>query len=166
MRERIIMADKLEEIENTFTVSDYLKLRLEEIGLEQMYGVAGNYTAAFLDTILADKDTPIKISGNSNEICAGFAADAYARVKGVSALYVTYSVGAFTLLNTIAGSFVEQVPVILINGAPTNKEDAIEKMQDFCILIRPVTSLLISICSVRLQRQQNVLLMLVKLYIK
>ncbi|AWB68238.1 hypothetical protein C2869_18270 [Saccharobesus litoralis] len=112
---------------NTYTVADYLKQRLEEIGLEQMFGVAGNYTAAFLDTILADKASPIKISGNSNELCAGFAADAYARLKGVSALYVTYSVGAFTLLNTIAGSFVEQSPVILINGAPTNKENAVEK---------------------------------------
>jgi len=109
------------------TVSNYLKIRLEEIGLQQMFGVAGNYTAAFLDTILSDKESPIKISGNANEICAGYAADAYARLKGVSALYVTYSVGAFSLLNTIAGSQVEQVPVVLINGAPTNKEDAIEK---------------------------------------
>ncbi len=121
------MSDKFAKIEAEYTVADYLKQRLEEIGLEQMFGVAGNYTAAFLDTILADKASPIKISGNSNEICAGFAADAYARLKGVSALYVTYSVGAFTLLNTIAGSYVEQVPVVLINGAPTNKEDAIEK---------------------------------------
>lgn len=110
-----------------YTVANYLKSRLEEIGLEQMFGVAGNYTAALLDTIIADEQSPIKISGNANEICAGFAADAYARLKGVSALYVTYSVGAFSLLNTIAGSYVEQVPVILINGAPTNKEDAIEK---------------------------------------
>ncbi|MBE0370647.1 alpha-keto acid decarboxylase family protein [Pseudoalteromonas sp. MMG013] len=112
---------------NEYCVADYLKDRLEEIGVEQMFGVAGNYTAALLDTILADKETPITISGNANEICAGFAADAYARLKGVSALYVTYSVGAFSLLNTIAGSFVEQVPVILINGAPTNKEDQISK---------------------------------------
>ncbi len=114
-------------MEQTITVSDYLKTRLEEIGLEQMFGVAGNYTAAFLDTILSDDNSPIKISGNANEICAGYAADAYARLKGISALYVTYSVGAFSLLNTIAGSHVEQVPVVLINGAPTNKEDAIEK---------------------------------------
>ena len=113
-------------IEN-FTVADYLKVRMEQIGIEQMFGVAGNYTAALLGTILADDNSPIKISGNANEICAGFAADAYARLKGVSALYVTYSVGAFSLLNTIAGSYVEQVPVILINGAPTNKEDQISK---------------------------------------
>lgn len=110
-----------------FTVADYMKQRLEEINLEQMFGVAGNYTAPLLDTILADKESPIKISGNANEICAGFAADAYARLKGVSAMYVTYSVGAFSILNCIAGSFVEQVPVILINGAPTNKEDQTSK---------------------------------------
>src|SRR5690606_9110593 len=36
-------------------------------------------------------------------------------------------VGAFSLLNTIAGSYTESVPVILINGAPTNKEDSLEK---------------------------------------
>ncbi len=111
----------------SYTVASYLKTRLEQLGLDRMFGVAGNYTAAFLDTILVDKNSPIKISGNANEICAGYAADAYARLKGIGAVYVTYSVGAFSLLNTIAGSFVEQVPVVLINGAPTNKEDSIEK---------------------------------------
>ncbi|MGB1090776.1 MAG: alpha-keto acid decarboxylase family protein [Oceanobacter sp.] len=108
-----------------YCVADYLKERMEEIGVEQMFGVAGNYTAALLDIILADEQSPITISGNANEICAGFTADAYARLKGVSALYVTYSVGAFSILNCIAGAFVEQVPVMLINGAPTNKEDQI-----------------------------------------
>ncbi|KZN37660.1 hypothetical protein N474_05380 [Pseudoalteromonas luteoviolacea CPMOR-2] len=110
-----------------YTVADYFKDRLEEIGVDHMFGVAGNYTAGLLDTILADSQSPITIKGNANEICAGFAADAYARLKGPSALYVTYSVGAFSLLNTIAGSYVEQVPVILINGAPTNKEDQVSK---------------------------------------
>jgi indolepyruvate decarboxylase len=114
-------------MEQHYTVSDYLKERLEQLGMDQMFGVAGNYTAPLLDTILADKQSPIKINGNANEMCAGYAADAYARLNGICGLYVTYSVGAFSLLNTIAGSFVEQVPVVLINGAPTNKEDAIEK---------------------------------------
>ena len=111
----------------TYTVANYLKERLEQLGLEQMFGVAGNYTAPFLDTILEDPESPIRISGNPNEICAGYAADAYARIKGIGALYVTYSVGAFSLLNTIAGSYVEQVPVVLINGAPTNKENSVEQ---------------------------------------
>jgi indolepyruvate decarboxylase len=109
-----------------FTVAAYLKVRLEQLGLDRMFGVAGNYTAAFLDTILVDPASPITISSNANELCAGYAADAYARYRGIGAVYVTYSVGAFSLLNTIAGSFIERVPVLLVNGAPTNKETSIE----------------------------------------
>ena len=108
------------------TVATYLKTRLEQLGLDRMFGVAGNYTAALLDTILVDPDSPIAISSNPNEICAGYAADAYARYRGIGVLYVTYSVGAFSLLNTIAGSYTERVPVLLVNGAPTNKEACVE----------------------------------------
>lgn len=111
----------------TVTIASYLKTRLEQLGLGAMFGVAGNYTAGFLDTILADPDSSIRISTNANEICAGYAADAYARYNGIGALYVTYSVGAFSLLNTIAGSYVEQVPVLLINGGPTSKEASLEQ---------------------------------------
>ena len=111
---------------STTTVAGYLKTRLEQLGLDRMFGVAGNYSAPFLDTILADAESPIAISGNPNEICAGFAADAYARKKGIGAIYLTYSVGPFTALNTTAGSYTEKVPVVVINGAPTNKETAVE----------------------------------------
>jgi indolepyruvate decarboxylase len=110
-----------------WTVAKYLKTRLEQLGLDRLFGVAGNYTAPFLNTILVDKKSPIIITHNANELCAGYAADAYARLKGIGALHVTYSVGAFSLLNAIAGSYTEQVPLLLINGAPTNKEDSVEK---------------------------------------
>lgn len=43
--------------EKQTTVAGYLKQRLEELGLEQLFGVAGNYTAPFLDTILEDART-------------------------------------------------------------------------------------------------------------
>jgi len=108
------------------TVARYLKVRLEELGLKRIFGVAGNYTAPFLDTIIEDRNPDrIKITGTSNELCAGYAADGYARIQGkdgLGAVAVTYGVGAFSLLNAVAGSFVEQVPVVVINGAPTNKE--------------------------------------------
>lgn len=114
--------------ENTqeMTVANYLKVRLESLGLKRIFGVAGNYTAPFLDTILEDPNPDrIQITGTSNELCAGYAADGYSRIlgeKGLSAIAVTYGVGAFSVLNAVAGSFVEQVPVVVINGAPTNKE--------------------------------------------
>lgn len=109
------------------TVATYLMSRLEELGVDRIFGVAGNYTAALLDTILEDPSTHLSISGSANEMCAGFAADAYARYRGFGATFVTYSVGAFSMLNTIAGSFVERVPVLMINGAPTNKQTSIER---------------------------------------
>ena len=51
-----------------YTVSNYLKDRLEQLGIDQMFGVAGNYTAALLDTILADPESPITISGNGDSV--------------------------------------------------------------------------------------------------
>ena len=108
------------------TVANYLRIRLEQLGIGHIFGVAGNYTAPFLDTILEEK-SPIKIVGTSTEMNGGHAADAYARYNGYGAAFVTYSVGAFSLLNATAGSFVELAPVIVINGAPTNKEYSIEK---------------------------------------
>jgi indolepyruvate decarboxylase len=85
------------------TVAAYLKQRLEELGLERLFVVAGNYTAPFLDTILEDPRSPIVITGIPNEICAGYAADGYARLRGIGAVAVTYGVGAFSLLNAVAG---------------------------------------------------------------
>jgi indolepyruvate decarboxylase len=41
------------------TVAAYLKQRLEELGLERLFVVAGNYTAPFLDTILEDPRSPM-----------------------------------------------------------------------------------------------------------
>lgn len=104
------------------TVAGYLKQRLEELGLERLFGVAGNYTAPFLDTILEDPASPIHIVGTPNELIAGYACDGYARIAGIGAVAVTYGVGAFSLLNAVAGAAGEQVPMVVINGAPTNKE--------------------------------------------
>ncbi len=109
------------------TVANYLKTRLVQLGVQDMFGVAGNYAAPFLDTVLADPDQAIQLLGTSTEMNAGYAADAYARYHGYGAAFVTYGVGSFSILNATAGSFVEKVPVLVINGAPTNKEDSIEK---------------------------------------
>jgi indolepyruvate decarboxylase len=106
----------------TVTVAKYLQMRLEELGLTHLFGIAGNYTAPFLNTILEDGHSKITVVNDTNEINAGHCADAYARLNGFAAVAVTYGVGAFTLLNAVAGSFVEHCPVLVINGAPTNSD--------------------------------------------
>lgn len=49
----------------------------------------------------------------------GYAADGYARIKGMGALITTYGVGELSAINAVAGSYVEHVPVVQITGSPS-----------------------------------------------
>ena len=98
------------------TVARYLALRLAELGITHLFGVPGNHLGPFLTTLRAEGD--IEWVGTPTEGGAGQAADAYARIHGVGAAAVTYSVGAFNLLNACGGAYVEQVPLIAVNASP------------------------------------------------
>ena len=102
-------------MEASFTVSRYLLDRLREVGIEHLFGVPGDYVLDFLDEVIA---SPIRWVGTCNELNAGYAADGYARMNGVGAAVVTYGVGGLSILNAVAGAFAEQVPLIVISGAP------------------------------------------------
>jgi pyruvate decarboxylase len=52
--------------------------------------------------------------GNCNELNAGYAADGYARIKGISALFTQYGVGELSALNAVAGAYAEFAPVVRI----------------------------------------------------
>src|SRR5205085_6303420 len=58
----------------------------------------------------------------THEPGAGFAADAYARINGISLVCVTYCVGGLNVLNAIAGAYAEKSPVVVISGAPGRKD--------------------------------------------
>ncbi len=57
-----------------------------------------------------------------NEINAGYAADGYARWKGVGAVVVTFTVGGLSVINAIAGAYSENLPVICIVGGPNSND--------------------------------------------
>jgi len=101
-----------------YTIARYLLQRLHEVGVDHMFGVPGDYTLDFLDVVLASK---IRWVGTCNELNAGYAADGYARIRGIGAATVTYGVGALSLLNAVAGAFAERVPLIVISGAPARR---------------------------------------------
>lgn len=104
-------------MENTYTVGQYLVDRLRELGLEHLFSIAGDYSIDWLNSCVTPSD--IEIIEEVNELNAGYAADGYARLKGIGALCVTYSAGALCAVNAIAGAYVEKVPVVLINGTPS-----------------------------------------------
>ncbi|MEV7871155.1 thiamine pyrophosphate-binding protein [Streptomyces sp. NPDC088124] len=98
------------------TVARYLALRLAELGITHLFGVPGNHLGPFLTALRAEGD--VEWVGTPTEGGAGQAADAYARIHGIGAAAVTYSVGAFNLLNACGGAYVERIPLVAINASP------------------------------------------------
>src|SRR6185295_631321 len=64
----------------------------------------------------------LRIINTCDEQGAGFAADAYARLRGLGVVCVTYCVGGLKVANTTAEAFAEKSPVVIISGAPGMKE--------------------------------------------
>jgi len=100
-----------------YTVGDYLLDRLAELGVSEIFGVPGDYNLEFLDHIVAHP--AIRWVGNANELNAGYAADGYGRLRGMSAVVTTFGVGELSASNAIAGSYAEHVPVVHIVGGPS-----------------------------------------------
>jgi indolepyruvate decarboxylase len=103
--------------DSVYTVGDYLLDRLAEFGVSEIFGVPGDYNLEFLDHIVAHPT--IRWVGSANELNAGYAADGYGRLRGMSAVVTTFGVGELSATNAIAGSYAEHVPVVHIVGGPS-----------------------------------------------
>lgn len=104
-----------------FTVGDYLAQRLAQVGVGSYFVVPGDYNLILLDKL--QKNPQLREIGCANELNCSLAAEGYARANGVAACVVTYSVGAFSAFNGTGSAYAENLPVILISGAP-NTNDA------------------------------------------
>ncbi|MCC9307371.1 thiamine pyrophosphate-dependent enzyme [Kitasatospora sp. RB6PN24] len=103
-----------------YAVGQYLVDRLRQLGLEHLFSIAGDYSIEWLNRYVTPSS--IEIVEEVNEVNAGYAADGYARLKGIGALCVTYSAGALCAVNAVAGAYVEKVPLVLVNGTPSIKK--------------------------------------------
>lgn len=83
-----------------YTVGDYLLDRLAELGVSEIFGVPGDYNLQFLDHIVAHPT--IRWVGSANELNAGYAADGYGRLRGMSAVVTTFGVGELSVTNAMA----------------------------------------------------------------
>jgi TPP-dependent 2-oxoacid decarboxylase len=101
------------------SVGQYLTQRLEAIGIKHIFGVVGDYVLNLMDVLLGSE---IELVTTCNELNAGYAADAYARLNRIGALCVTYNVGGLSLVNAVAGAYAELVPLVVISGAPSTSQ--------------------------------------------
>lgn len=108
-----------------WNVARFLIHRFEQLGIRYLYGVPGNHLGPFLEVLAEERRagrTQLEWVGTPTELGAGYAADGYARIHGIGAAAVTYGVGAFSLLNTIGGAYVEEVPLVAMVASPTYEQ--------------------------------------------
>src|SRR3954447_17384635 len=101
------------------SIGQYLIDRLYAYGVRHVFGIPGDYVLGFCEQL---QNSKLRIVNTGDEQGAGFAADAYARVRGLGAVCVTYCVGGLKVANTTAGAYAEKSPVVVISGAPGLKE--------------------------------------------
>ncbi|CCH61361.1 hypothetical protein TBLA_0E03070 [Henningerozyma blattae CBS 6284] len=104
------------------TLGKYLFERLKQVNVNTIFGLPGDFNLALLDKIY---EVPgMRWAGNANELNAAYAADGYARIKGMSCLITTFGVGELSALNGIAGSYAEHVGVLHVVGVPSTTSQA------------------------------------------
>jgi pyruvate decarboxylase len=109
-----------------YTVGSYLAARLSQIGLKHHFAVAGDFNLVLLDQLLTNKD--LQQVYCCNELNCGYGAEGYARACGAAAAVVTFSVGGLSAINAIGGAYAENLPVILVSGAPNTNDRANEHL--------------------------------------
>jgi indolepyruvate decarboxylase len=102
-----------------FNISDYVIERLKEQGVDTLFGVPSFYNAALYYS--AEMAAGFSTIVTSSDLEAGYAADGYARVRGLSVVAVSYGPGTLSLANAVAGAYVERSPVFIVNGGPSDK---------------------------------------------
>ena len=100
-------------------LGDFLFEYLHRCGARHSFGIPGDFV---LPTFAALERSKIESITMTHEPSAGFAADAYARIRGLGVVCVTYCVGGLNVLNAIAGAYAEKSPVVVISGAPGRKD--------------------------------------------
>lgn len=95
------------------TIGQYLLDQLYERGVEDIFGVPGDYVLR-LDKMI-EEHKKIRFINTTRESTAGYAADAYARMRGLGVACITYGVG-INITNALAQAYVESSPLVVISG--------------------------------------------------
>jgi len=99
-----------------FTVADYLLTRLKQLDVTEVFQIPGDYVKHFTQAL--EHFDGIETIGAINELDAAYAADAYARTRGLAAVSLQFGVSTASALNAIVGAWVERSPIVVISATP------------------------------------------------
>src|SRR5215471_17499012 len=111
-----------------FTVADYLLTRLKQLNVTEVFQIPGDYVRNFTQAL--EHFDGVNTIGAINELDAAYAADAYARTRGLAAVSLQFGVSTFSALNAIAGAWVERSPIVVISATPGADMRNITNMYD------------------------------------
>jgi indolepyruvate decarboxylase len=97
------------------SLGEHLIEALRRRGVRHVFGVPGDF---ILGLFKIGAERGVALVNSTREEAAVYAADGYARERGLGAAAVTFGVGALAGAAAIGGSNAERVPVVLIAGAP------------------------------------------------
>jgi indolepyruvate decarboxylase len=101
------------------TVIEHVLSRLRELGIKDVFGVAGDFAFPIDDAVSVNKD--MRWIGSCNELNAAYSADGYARIHGMAALRTTYGVGELSAINGVGGACAENLPIFHLVGMPASR---------------------------------------------
>jgi indolepyruvate decarboxylase len=108
------------------SVADYIVQRLADEGINDCFGVAGDYVFPICDAV--ERNPKVNWIGCSNELNASYAADGYGRIRGAAMLATTYGVGELSALNGVMGAKAERSLIFHVVGMPSYQNQRLNKV--------------------------------------
>src|SRR5260370_38692961 len=102
-------------------LGDFLVAYLRKLGVSHVFGIPGDLALKLFFAL--GRKHGLEIITLSHEPGVGFAADGYARATGkIGVICVPSGAGAHNMVNPVAGSFSERVPLLIFSGGPGEEE--------------------------------------------
>lgn len=100
-------------------LAEHLYNELHQRGVGHAFGIPGDFA---LSLWAALEQSPLEGVVLCHEPAVGFAADAYARMRGMGLAIVTYGVGGLNMVNPTAEAYAEKSPLVVLSGSPGLRE--------------------------------------------
>src|SRR5258708_8848934 len=103
------------------TVGDFLVAYLRKAGVRHVFGIPGDLALKLFFAL--GKKHDVEILTFFDKPGVGLAAEGYVRATGkIGVVCVTYGAGGHNMVNPVAGSFSERVPLLIFSGGPGEEE--------------------------------------------
>ena len=108
-------------------LGEFVTSYIGKLGVSHLFGIPGDLALKLF--FVFGRKHGLRILTLSHEPGVGFAADGYARATGkIGVILVTYGAGGHNMVNPIAGSFSERVPLLIFSGGPGEEERKLDTL--------------------------------------